>query len=442
MVTQVGSRTKTERTAEIEQADLLAVLVQNRGLIIGQGNGQAFLGQVAQTLELFIGNLLDEGQGCHDHTRHYRCDEVNENRQAQNQHHQGQIPAWTFVGALHIGNIDDVIAHLHQNTRQHGVGNIGRQRCQGNHYRQQQHTVQHAGDLGLATGTDIYYRTHGGTGTGYRAEETGDSITDTLPDQFLVGLVPGAGHIVRHQRSQQAVDRAQQSQNDGCFQNNQQRIGAECRNNETGQAGGNITQNRRTGHHQAQYRTNNQCRQRTGNILAPLRRPLEDNDQGQQTQRQGYPVGIHYRTGNFHQRRNGATAFGLMTKQTAGLQGNNDTTDTTHEPGYHRIGHQAYVLPQLENTKGNLEQTRQNHSRKNQAGLTLQRRVDTGEYHHHGTGGSGYLGAGAAEQSGKETDNDGTIQTGNRTGTRGLTECQGKGQGHNAGRQATVDVAP
>ncbi len=77
--------------------------------------------------------------------------------------------------------------------------NLCRQRAQCQHDGQQQHSMDHAGQIGHATGTDVDHRAHGSSGTRQRTEETGHAVADALADQFLVGIMLAARHVVRYQ---------------------------------------------------------------------------------------------------------------------------------------------------------------------------------------------------------------------------------------------------
>ena len=84
--------------------------------------------------------------------------------------------------------------------------------------------MQHSGNLGHAAGANVDHRAHGRAGARNTAKEAGDGVAHALANQFPVGVMPCAGHVVRDEGGQQAINRADHGENHCRFENDQQRI--------------------------------------------------------------------------------------------------------------------------------------------------------------------------------------------------------------------------
>jgi len=114
MVSHVCSGTKTQRTAKVEQSEVIVNGLKDLGFCFSQYD-LATITLTANSSQLFVRNLLNEGQGCNDHTRHDRRDEIDEDSEAQYQCHQHEIKARSLMRTLQVGNVDNVVANLDQN---------------------------------------------------------------------------------------------------------------------------------------------------------------------------------------------------------------------------------------------------------------------------------------------------------------------------------------
>jgi len=103
--------------------------------------------------------------------------------------------------------------------------------------------MHHSGKFGATTGTDVDYSTHRGAGTRNAAEQTGNRIADPLPYQFSVGVVPTSSHIVGDKRRQQAVDRAQNRQDECGFEHERKRRTRELGYDESREPGRDVAEN-------------------------------------------------------------------------------------------------------------------------------------------------------------------------------------------------------
>ena len=81
--------------------------------------------------------------------------------------------------------------------------------------------MQHAGNLGDAPGANVDHGTHGGAGARNAAKESSGDVADPLADKFPVGAVTRSRHVVRHQRGEQAVDRAKNREDERRLKHNQ-----------------------------------------------------------------------------------------------------------------------------------------------------------------------------------------------------------------------------
>ena len=184
------------------------------------------------------------------------------------------------MGALEIAEIDDVHADFHQHTGERRVRNHRGDGAHAQHHGHQHQRVDHARQAGHAAGADIDHRAHRGAGAGNAAEETRHRVAHALADQFLVGIVARAGHVVGHQRGEQAVDGTQHGENKGRFDH--QHHGGLIENGQVQarNARWNVAQYRHRGQHQTEQRADRQRGQGAGHVDTPLGGPAEGDGQG------------------------------------------------------------------------------------------------------------------------------------------------------------------
>ena len=201
----------------------------------------------------------------------------------------------------------------------------------------------------------------------------------------------GAGHVVRDQRGQQAVNGAEGGENECGLEDDPGNIHLKSRHHEGWQPCGNVAQNRRTGDKAADHGANDQCGQRAGHDSPPARWPLEHHHQGERADDERGPDGVRYRARNLENGGNRATSLGFMAEQSRQLQGDDDAADATHEPGNHWIGHQPYVVSKAQHPEGDLDQSRENHGGEDQPHIAGQRGEDPREHDDHRPGGASDL---------------------------------------------------
>ena len=78
------------------------------------------------------------------------------------------------------------------------------------HQREQDGRSYHSRNLGPAAGSYVHDCAHRGAGAGEAPYEPGDGVTDSLAHQLPVGVVTRAGDRVGHEGREQAVNGAEQ----------------------------------------------------------------------------------------------------------------------------------------------------------------------------------------------------------------------------------------
>ena len=101
---------------------------------------------------------------------------------------------------------------------------------------QQRQGVDDAGHRRSGPGADVGRGAGDGAGGRDAAEQRRDHVGHALGDQFHVGLVLVAAHVVGHHRRQQALDGRQHGDRDGRRQQRHDQVGAELRHGEPRQA--------------------------------------------------------------------------------------------------------------------------------------------------------------------------------------------------------------
>ena len=187
--------------------------------------------------------------------------------------------------------------------------------------------------------------------------------------------------------------------------------------------------------------TDHQRGKRAGDVGSEFLRPGEDDDQRHRGNADSDQVRIHHGARNGGEGRDRAAAIRLVAEQAGELKRDDDDTDTAHEAGDHRIGHQFHILAELQHAKADLKDTGEDDGREDQRRVAAKRRVEAGENDDHRAGRAGDLGPCAAEDGRKEANEDGAPEAGDRAGARGFTEGEGQRQGDDTGGQAAEQVA-
>ena len=157
---------------------------------------------------------------------HSRCDQsdgdcgdqVHEHGEAQRHQHDHEVIAADSADAGKKIPVDDVPTDLHEDAGQDGVRNRLHVSAETQHQRQQEDRPQCAGCPRGSAGAYVGHGPQGGPGSGHAPEYSRDHVADALTHQFPVRIVPRTGQRVGHQRSEEAVDRAQQGENEGRLQ--------------------------------------------------------------------------------------------------------------------------------------------------------------------------------------------------------------------------------
>ena len=165
------------------------------------------------------------------------------------------------------------------------------------------------------TGANVDHCSHRGAGTGYGAEETSHRIANSLPNELSVAFVPGARHIVGHQRGEQAIYGPQQRQDDGASNNDGTGLLIYARYHEVWQAYRYVTKGGSSGQETADDGTNHQCHQRPRNLGRKRGGPKEDDAKGDGGNDDRRGVQVLNRIWDRSQRRQGTALFGSTAKQ-------------------------------------------------------------------------------------------------------------------------------
>ncbi len=137
-------------------------------------------------------------------------------------------------------------------------------------------------------------------------KQTGHGVADTLADQFLVGVVARARHVIGDQGGQQAVDGTQHGQDEGRFEDEHHRALFEDGNLQRREALGNIAEQGHGGHRQAEQRADRQGCQGRGKVGAPLGGPAVGREQGDDTHDERREIDIRQGRGQVGEMRDGA----------------------------------------------------------------------------------------------------------------------------------------
>src|SRR5690606_31347180 len=114
-----------------------------------------------------------------------------------------------------VTRLTHIPGHDKKNCRQGRQGHIHRQRGQEQNDQHQGSPVDDARQGTGAPVADIGGGAGNGAGGGKATEQGGGDVGDTLPHQFLVGIVSGSGHAVGHHRRQQGLDGPQHGDGKG-----------------------------------------------------------------------------------------------------------------------------------------------------------------------------------------------------------------------------------
>ncbi len=410
-----------------------AFIAPGEGLVeVGQaGVGQAFAhiggghgGGAVAAFDKVAGALHEEDAG-DDHTDAYSGEEVDEygDEEDNNEHHGvGLGDAQQVFEAFEV---DDAPADGDEDTGEHGEGHVLDETAQTEEHGEEEQGMNHAAELGAATALDVDDGTHGGTGTGKSAEETGNGIADALSDEFLVAVVLGLGDVVGHDGGEEGVDGSETGEgkagNDGSFEDSEPVDGGHIKprfgKEGHGEPRGNIADDV-AGVEMAEEGYNShddEGDEGGGDFLGEQREEVDDGDGAQSQQQGGDGDALRDGMGDAHEEvDHGAGAF--ESHKGIELLQDDDDADTAHEAGEDGIGYVADVFAQLDDAEKDLEQSAEQSGEGHADEDVGKAAARGGPYaadegggdDGHGTGGSADLAVGATQEGGEKAQHGGS----------------------------------
>jgi hypothetical protein len=278
-----------------------------------------------------------------------------------------------------------------------------------------------------AAGADVDHRAHGGAGAGDGAEQAGHGVADALPHQLAVRVVAGAGHVVRHQRGEQASRWRRAARGStrprapGTWHRARTRAGA-------GWAGaGNITERRRCRAAASPSRCRSPAPPAARQVSCPSS-PARGTRRPRRRRRSATAEPVQPRPRSGCRRSAGIVCPGWLTAdEAADLQDDDDRADTAHEAGHHRVGHEADVIAEAHERRRPtwMRPARMMAVKISSGGRPERLAARPATTTTMGPVGPGDLRRRAAEQRGEEADEDGAVEAGDRA--RAPTPRRGPG---------------
>ncbi|CPQ89308.1 Uncharacterised protein [Bordetella pertussis] len=172
-----------------------------------------FVAQLGRALRLHLHAGRHAPQEVQDGDHHADVDrhhQVGEHGQHEGDQQDGDVGARRALDHPdEVRRVAHVPGHHEQDGGQRGQRHVFGQRRQQQHHQQQGDAMHDPGQRAGAAVADVGGRARDGAGGGKAAEQRRDDIGQALADQFLVGIVAGAGHAVGHHGRQQGFDGAQ-----------------------------------------------------------------------------------------------------------------------------------------------------------------------------------------------------------------------------------------
>ena len=142
----------------------------------------------------------------------YGGDEIEEDGEPEGDQHYQEVLPLNAVEAGDEAPIYDVPADLHEYAGEDGVGDrldvCSETQAEGQ--GQEDCRAKHPRDRRPPARADVYDRAEGGPGAGQSPYEARDHVADALADELPVRVVAGTGHSVGYEGGEQAVDGAEQ----------------------------------------------------------------------------------------------------------------------------------------------------------------------------------------------------------------------------------------
>ena len=230
--------TEDHRTGQLEQKHLASGLIQQGLLLLAELDVVVRRADRLHLLGLQGTHPINGEHVGHEHPDADRCDQIH-----QNGEHNHAVGDHSRLGGkvmrpLQKFPVNDVDADLQSDAGQHRQrDHRGQGGCQ-QHHEHQHNGSDHTGECRAATGLNIDHGAHRGSRTRQSTEQTGRDVGQALADQFLVGIVFGAGEAVGHHRREQSIDAAEHPQHGGIHHHHPDLTTGEVRHAERGELGG------------------------------------------------------------------------------------------------------------------------------------------------------------------------------------------------------------
>ena len=257
--------------------------------LVQQGHGN-------HTVELQPLELACAGHTRGDHAYCHGCDQVEEDGESQSDEHHHEVLPLNAMDAGQEAPVDDVPADPHQYSGEDrvrdGLDVLSQTQNEGQQYR----GPNRPGDLRAPAGPYVHDRAQGGPRARQPPDEPGSYVADALANQLPVWFVARARHGVCDEGGQQAVDGAEQRNDERRLDGMHQCVDGQLRQSHVRQARRHVVDDRSVGQKpDAQQCPDDQCAQCGGEELAELPRPNDANDKGDEGDGECAEVDVGYR---------------------------------------------------------------------------------------------------------------------------------------------------
>ena len=293
---------------------------------------------------------------------------------------------------------------------------------------------------------DIDGRPHERTGAGNSAEKRSGHVAHTLPDKLPIAVVMRSGDVVGDERCREGVYRPKEGK---LKRSGDDEFGIgkiETGDDEVRQAAGYIANGRsRNPEDGGDDRERDESDERRRN---------DGNDTGQQESKRDRGRREQYRArmdtvlqrSKGPQNRDRIRGRRVQTRHREDLLNDDDDADARHQAGDHRIGQEANITSEPCDPEHGLQCTGKNEDAEDvgEIHLPCRKRVrgdDACRDQRHRRGRTGHLNRSPAHKRGNNAQYDAAIQAGGSAQSGGNPERKTKRQRHNAGGQATENIA-
>ncbi|MCY1511240.1 hypothetical protein D9M68_456480 [compost metagenome] len=429
--------------------------------VLGQ---RRHVGEVAHALDEQAG-----GQQQADPHRQHHVEQHCQHQAGEQDHHI--VARCDAQGVRHMPGLAHVPGHHQQQCRQGRHRQVAEQRGEQQHGQQHHAGVNDGGDGRTGAGAYVGGTAGNGCGGGDAAEQRSDQVAQALPEQFGIGIVPGASHAVGHYSAEQRLDGAEHGDGEGRCQQlaeqlERQAQGLPIRPRQLPGPGEGGQEGRDAGMADAVDHIAEALAQGRHGQAQHLQQQAEQCTEGQRHQ---VPRNLGYKTWPDHQHREGGNGHhGIsqvrgrqclgqqvqlvhvilrslgqrQAEQILDLQRGDDDTDTGGEAERHRIGDELDQPPQPRESHGDEDQP--GHHRADQQAAEAELLGDGQQDHHEGCRGAGDVEARAAGEGDQRCRQQYRVEAVLRGYADGDGQRHGQGDGNdaygNAGGQVAAQV--